>query len=337
MNNNKQIRKSSIMKIVAALGVLTFSCLCVIAAGPMGPVPPEAKERLAEVYAHADEQMKQCSSLYAAQMKEEKPKGEYMVYQQSGIPRLLEVQGDLFVAVWADSFRVVIVVNNFLDRQLWQAKAPPPVSTSSMDQNAAVERAKECCKAFEVAIPPHFKLTEAKFNINNRWHVRWQRFCGEYVWDERESSESVFVSFHEKDGLESISAKSCQPEPKSLDVKVSKEQATTKASKCVSLVQQSPIYRRYRMPGFVVKSLKSCELRIAVPNWFFDPKRAEVPRKEPAKETRLCWIVRFETVDSKAEQRGLKDKNGKPLMLNAPTISIYIDAATGDVVGALFT
>jgi hypothetical protein len=74
--------------------------------------------------------------------------------------------------------------------------------------------------------------------------------------------------------------------------------------------------------------MESAELRISVPNWLLDPARAVWIREKPPEETRLCWVVRFRTTDT-VDRRSMK--------LTPVEILIYIDAATGEVVGANFT
>ncbi|MFA7054438.1 MAG: hypothetical protein WC328_15605 [Kiritimatiellia bacterium] len=117
--------------------------------------------------------------------------------------------------------------------------------------------------------------------------------------------------------------------PKREDVVVTQDAAITKASIVVPLIQRSPYYLQCRLPGFVVSGVLTAELLVAAPNWLLDPKRAVWLRDRPPEETRLCWVVTFTSVyTGKAEPGEL---------LVPPLFLVYIDAATGEIVGANFT
>ena len=78
-----------------------------------------------------------------------------------------------------------------------------------------------------------------------------------------------------------------------------------------------------------MSGLHKAELLIAAPNWLLDPKRAVWLRDKPPEETRLCWVVTFTSVYTGKEEPGT--------MLAPPMFIVYIDAATGEIVGANFT
>jgi hypothetical protein len=126
------------------------------------------------------------------------------------------------------------------------------------------------------------------------------------------------------------------PAPKSLEVSVTREDAVRKAMEAVPKVMETPFYQQTRADGFVADKVKSCELKVAIPNWLLDPKRAEWITEKLPEETRLCWVVRISTVDAKAADRP-KRKDGKVGELMRPDILVYIDAASGEIVGAYFT
>ncbi len=77
------------------------------------------------------------------------------------------------------------------------------------------------------------------------------------------------------------------------------------------------------------KEYELAELLIAAPNWLLDPKRAVWLRDKPPEETRLCWVVTFTSVYTGKEDPGT--------MAVPPMFIVYIDAATGEIVGANFT
>ena len=231
------------------------------------------------------------------------------------------------------------VVNSFVR---WEYKPPSGwQETATLTREAAIERAKEYLKIFKIDVPPGYKLEEANFGRygeeHSCWQVSWRRFSGPYQWDWYSlGTESVFVDFYEKEGLWGLYSCRCDcPEPKRLEVKITKEEAIAKATRSVPLVQRNPSYRSSMRDGFVAKSVKSCELLVSAPNWWFDPKRCTFMSvgKAPT-ETRLCWKVELETIDSKEEKRRRKGELGPQDSLIAPEMTIYIDAATGEAVGA---
>ena len=305
----------------------------------------KTREELVKMYQVASEKLKRCSPFYAAAATSSVAKLEIRSIPGFFGPPHIGIDGDLLLQVRADSHRFKSVVNRFLSHKYdsLEAKRHPPTdlqTTPALDSAAAIERAKEYLKVFEMPLPPTSVQPDAKFNGTHKscWTIRWRRFSGQYVWDWEYGSgttpsETMWVNFHEKEGLEGLGSGFCCPEPKSLEVKLSKEEAIAKAEKCVPLVQRTPVYLARRMDGFVVKTVLSCELKVAAPNWLLDPKRATWIRNSVPNETRLCWIVQFTTRDTKEH----KDAEGKIHTLMAPIITIYLDAATGEVVGAMFT
>jgi hypothetical protein len=305
-----------------------------------GKIPKQLQEELTKLYQQAAEYMRRSSPLFAEKATNSNANFRIRSFQGTGKPRSLEMfrdlNRDLYMEVWADSLRVIRVNNQAMSNKYNSREArnhpPEEQKTPSLTETEAIERAKNYMRVFGMEVPPCFRLKGAKFNYAGftfRWSVSWGRFSGQYPWDgEYMPSDHACVVFHEKYGLSSIANVCCCPEPKTLNVKLSKEQAITKAEKCVPLVQRTSFYRSRLLDGFVSKAIRSCELKVAAPNWLLDPKRAVWIRKGPPEETRLCWVVQFETVDVKAQER-----KGS---LYSPSIVIYIDAATGETVGAVF-
>ncbi len=164
------------------------------------------------------------------------------------------------------------------------------------------------------------------------WIVHWEPSDVGYRYDdflENIYSPCIGVSFSEKYGLVYFGNDPFPPPPKTTEVRVQREDAIFKAEKAVPFVMLTPYYQQCRLPGFKVSGVKSAELRIACPNWLLDPARAIWIWDSPPKETRLCWIVRFTTVDTVKREEGMKP--------SSPDILIYVDAATGEIVGANFT
>ena len=307
------------------------------------PIPQTVGEQVVKMYEAASECMKQCSPAYAS-VTHPRP-----VFRMSYVlpfysPKAIDLIciRDIFMRVEAGSMRWESVVNSFVR---WEYKPPSGwQNTPALTRDAAVERAKEYLKIFKVDVPPDYKLEEPNFGDSGGgaqgtscWRVLWLRFSGQYPWDGSTlGMETVLVEFYEKEGLVNLADCRCNcPEPKRLEVKITKEEAIAKATRCVPLVQRNPVYSSFMLGGFVAKSVKSCELLVSAPNWWFGPKRCTYMSvgKAPT-ETRLCWKIKILTMDSKQEERRRKGELGPQDSLIAPQMTIYIDAATGEAVGA---
>jgi len=253
-------------------------------------------------------------------------------------PRDLMLRGPLSIFVNSDSFEIHVIANSALDNYLTEHKDQRQVGPA-----LTVEQALGVAKAYMdklgAKVPSDCKLGEISFGspFRSAWKVSWKRFAQNYPYDEFMAPyiESVGVIFHEHLGLIAYSTRITTPAPKSLDVKVSREEAIVKASKVAPLVMRTPFFKQRRDPEYIVSGLKEATLKVAVPNWLLDPKRAEYFRDKPPAETRLCWVITFDTMDIKAAERS-PDRAGKPLVPPA-IILIYIDAATGEAVGANFS
>ena len=256
--------------------------------------------------------------------------------EEKWIPKTywIRTDGGTFVQAWADGLRLRSVLNGALSPLIDEKKILQGTPEFSLDK--AVDIAKAYLDRFQISLSANLELTTVAFNhgaYQACWEVRWTRVTGGYPWDDFNpvSRESLVVIFHEKEGLLCLADDIYTPLPKSLDVIMTREQAIGKAAKCAPLVERTPFYKSARIDGFVVSGMKSCALKIAIPNYLLDPQRANWLPQTPPNETRLCWVVQFTTVDSKADQRSMKGK------LIPPDIIIYLDAATGECVGANFS
>ncbi|MDR1190983.1 MAG: hypothetical protein LBK60_04865 [Verrucomicrobiales bacterium] len=239
--------------------------------------------------------------------------------------------GEMVVTVWATKplkLRGATngILSDFLDAQKNYLKIIPKLTPAQ-----ALEQGKKYLSIFGILITSDITLDSIIFNGEPLcWRISWKRIAQmQYDWDDFDPTlyEGVSVVFHEEYGLVSLGNKLYTPSPQKLLVKIPQEQAIQKASQCAPLVFRTPFYRQARMDdGFVISGIKSCELKVSIPNWLLDPKRAWWPRTHAPTETRLCWVVRFSTVDGKADKR--------PMKLIPPDIVIYIDSETGECVGA---
>lgn len=175
-------------------------------------------------------------------------------------------------------------------------------------------------------------ITFGEAEYHSIWHIVWKPSDGGFLHDDFLKTiynPRIEICLSEKYGFVLFTATPFPPPPRTTEVRISREDAIFKAEKAVPLVMLTPYYQQCRLPGFKASSVKSAELRIACPNWLLDPARAIWIWDSPPKETRLCWIVRFTTVDKIKRADGFKP--------HPPDILIYIDAATGEIVGANFT
>jgi len=197
----------------------------------------------------------------------------------------------------------------------------------------AVARARKYLAAFGFPIPAGFELHSVDFGTRSpgQWLVEWWPVIGGYEFDAEDGSlvPEVVVTFDETEGLVSAAWSDMPPIPANMTVKVTREEAMLKASRVAPLVFETPYYKRARFGGFVVASIFECDLRIAPPNYLLDPARAVWIDKCPPKETRLCWVVRLRT------KPGTPELEAQALI--PPDIVIYIDALTGEAVGANFS
>lgn len=203
--------------------------------------------------------------------------------------------------------------------------------------NEAVERARHYIEDLETSIPTNFLLSEVTFNklFPSCWHVTWAPVISgfEYERDFAFRVQEAVVVFHETLGFVGFSYICYLPEPTITAVNVEREAAILKASRLAPLVFKTPFYQSCRMPGFKISGVKNAALKIVGPNWLLDPGRAKWGDGIPPVETRLCWVVRFTTVDEDSREW---ENRGKRQLI-APEIVVYIDSGTGECVGANFS
>ncbi len=295
------------------------------------PVPPKVCEQVEKIYQEASEKMKLCSPVYAAAPH---PKSGLQVNYSlpTDLPKEIEVYDPkgLCLCVRASSLRVLCVGNCLVG----STKEPPSgwQKIPTLTREAAIERAKGYLKVFNMDVPPDYKLTVTNFGDDGGpgcWRVLWRRFSGPYPWDDASLQwECVFVDFYEKEGLSTVSAHGCNcSAPRSLKVRISKEEAIAKAIRYMT----RPWYdRRWRVEAKgVVKSVVSCELMVSAPRAGARAEREvmeAMSEGQAPRETRLCWKTDL-TVGTLWDYKGKKPQTED----RAYEYLVLIDAETGAV------
>lgn len=208
------------------------------------------------------------------------------------------------------------------------------VPSSTMTE--AVREAKRYLEIIGVPLSTNMVLTSCIFDdayYKNSWTITWEPTAGRYTYDTVMEPYVQFFSviFNEKFGFLRFHAENYWPPPKSTEVRITREEALAKAERAAPLVFKTPMFlARNSHSNYKLRTLEEITLRVYLPNWALDPKRAVWIRDSPPTETRLCWMVHFVTVDVKTGKTG---EHGN----NPQFVWIYVDAATGEIVGANFT
>jgi hypothetical protein len=98
-------------------------------------------------------------------------------------------------------------------------------------------------------------------------------------------------------------------------------------------VLRTPFFLNWRYyADYAVAGIEETKLVVFEPNWLLDPRRAEFGHTGPPKTPRLCWRVVFGLCET---LRPRADPNVR-VPLPPAKVAVFLDAATGECVGALF-
>lgn len=262
------------------------------------------------------------------------PINRQMIEMEEQSPRLspiINVQAPLHLIVERDSGVVRQAWNHALDRALAKSLAGP--SAPKLQITEVLSMAMTYIKLVGTRIPSNCVLKEISFDRNypHCWEVRWEPEYGGFTYDDFDSTlvQSIGVVFYEDYGFAGYGCDLNLPPPKNVLVKLSRAEGVLKAEKAAMILMKSPVFLTRRSEGFVVSGVLNAELKISAPNWLLDPSRAVWHRDAAPAETRLCWRIKLETRDASKRQDALLPVR--------PVVVIYVDAATGEVVGAGFT
>jgi len=311
---------------------------------------PENFERVSAVYAKIVGQLAQAHPKYQKMYNPILRKDQaYIEYQSAFFSDVIVAggilsDGSILVVLNKDTLEVLSLNNLPVWNYYMSSESKSEANRQRIPKwnyESAVVAARKYLEAVNVKVPDGFILNCISFDtwFHSRWEVRWQPAFSHIPYDNGQLynyPQSICVIFTESGELESVTSASPIVFPASKEIKIDEESAIIKASRCAPLVMETPFYKQRREGGFVIKSMKEVKLVVNTPNWLLDPNRAIWMTKEPPKEARIAWKVVFSTVDGQ-EIYDSKDSKRASLKLSPPDIIVFIDAATGECVGANFT
>lgn len=291
--------------------------------------------KYAEIYRTITQQLSQDSSFFG---EPDEPPAECF-FTQDLYGTYYETRGKALLHIDAHTGKLLFLNNYGVENSLRKDGLPLPYQPPQLDTREALARAQAYLKTYDLTLPADVRIRKISYGFftPGTWSISWERYWQGYPMDDFDDApEALGVSFHEQHGLMKLGNRLFAPAPKSFDVHITREEAIHKAWKLTDEVMRTSYYRAARLPGFKAMILLNCELKVAVPNWLLDPERAIWIPDKPATETRLAWVVTIETTDTMRDSRPMRE-NGRRFTPKPPVIAIYIDAATGECIGASFS
>ena len=219
---------------------------------------------------------------------------------------------------------------------------------ATMDVYQVLDKAQYYLDLMNEEIPPDYILSYVIYAMDDElmindpiWWVIWQPCINGVFFDDADGKYNgdhfIFMTIHEELGLVFYLRKvGIYPPPESMEIKVSPKQAGEVALSLVPEVLKTNIFNTMR--GDAERKLRRLvETRLVLfePNWMLDPKRSDFDvdilsyEIRPPKETRLSWRIEFVLEEEPAP-------DGSRSMFREIQVWIYIDAKTGECVGADF-
>ncbi|MBT7067125.1 MAG: PepSY domain-containing protein [Verrucomicrobia bacterium] len=238
----------------------------------------------------------------------------------------------IHIVMETGSGRIYTIGNKVVER-LTEDCEPHPAPTLSVDK--AMEKARSYLSRLKLDVPPGARLRRVTYSRHSgSWSVVWERRTAGYAYFGPEAGrhgETVGLRFYERHGLGAYWSTMYLPSPSNVTVKIAAEGAARLAVSYAGRIMETPFYKMNYGPGFTIVELGRPELQIVAPNWLADSSRAVFLRDTSRPEglpryTRLAWIVTFKTsdVDMTTKRAG-------------PDVYVYVDAATGEVLGGSFS
>ena len=192
-----------------------------------------------------------------------------------------------------------------------------------LSMTEAVKTAKHYLELLGIPLKSNMVLSSCSFNdshTKHSWSITWVPTAGGYPYDTADPVHIQFLSvtFNEKYGFLGFYMQDDWPPPKSTEVRITREEALEKAEQVTSLMLTNG------QPTYKMRTLEEIALRVYLSHWTLDPEN-----ERPSPETRLCWMVHFVRVDIRTGKTGTGMPGTNPYYL-----WIYVDAATGEIVGA---
>ncbi len=293
------------------------------------PIPAEKRQVLDHLFDRVSRYLLPTNAPYVGEKISRLDVKHVQTIKQGCLNQVLSVSAQLVIHLHPNTNRVIFLRNWELEEYV-RTNGVQKIPTLSVEE--ALRRGRYYLDLLADDVGKDNQLCDINFNgaCASCWQLEWSPTFNGYPYVQEQPYEEVIrIWFHETYGFVGYSCDLNFPLPKMTEVKVGRDFAITKAEKVVPLIQRSPYYLQCRLPGYKVSGLNKAELLIAAPNWLLDPKRAIWLRDKPPDETRLCWVVTFTSVDTKKREDGV--------LLVPPMFIVYVDAATGEIVGANFT
>ncbi|EIQ01342.1 hypothetical protein OpiT1DRAFT_05918 [Opitutaceae bacterium TAV1] len=244
--------------------------------------------------------------------------------------------GGLLVKAWGKPLSLKSVLILHEASKAIQAEGES-IIIPSFSVDTVIKQSIEYLASLDFKLSANLRIKSISFNqtYSKCWEIRWGPTFQNIEMDDFDafSVEDICAVFNEKTGFVYAGTSIHTSAPRSISIQITSEEALLKAAALVPRIQQHPNYLKMRRPGFTVKGLISCSLKIARPNYFFTNGKGKKGSHDSLLESRLCWIFRFSSIYSAISTTNKHHDR----VLVAPDFVVYIDTETGECIGADFT
>ncbi|MBM4047621.1 MAG: hypothetical protein FJ279_21150 [Planctomycetes bacterium] len=251
-------------------------------------------------------------------------------YFGTTVATVREVRSDALIArVDVETMKVVHAIDLTVTEQSWTGPKEHPSAPMTIvpTRNATdvIAIADQYCKRLGHDLSRGFRLRLVQFEARYRhWSLAWLRVVGEYPFEESDFS----LSIDDKTGKLAVYFNNTSSRPCQTEIKVGREKAMDVARDHVLTMAQPALVRSEPLR---MTEVGTCELKVVYPNYLLSPKVAQMGDEDLRKarrNPRLVYDIKYEFRYRRAE--------GKGDLSPRPPVSIWVDAATGEVVGGFF-
>ena len=205
-----------------------------------------------------------------------------------------------------------------------------------MDKEQVVEKVEKYIRIIEGEQKYKTKLIEVIFskqgNLRGNWILRWKRYHDKYMYYE----DRIELDLNETYGIVTYANHCISDIPSTVEVKIFEEEAHEKAIEFANnLISSKKIFSgagvsfKKWFRDFIIGSVISSELLIVNPNYLLTDKSTYMASNR-IRKANLAWAVTVE-----AKYIGKTGPKGETL--GNKKILVWIDAATGEILGGDFT